>query len=1145
MSVVGGDGRGVDGGGVSRLDAAQAGVVMLPPDASGVVIGGPGTGKTEALVARVARLLAGDAGGDRKEPRGGGLGVDEVLVLTPTRQTATALRDRLALVGGVATPGPLARSMASFAFQLVRAVAVQRGGEPPRLLTAPDQDRIIAELLTGDERDAELGAERGVTRWPATLGPTVRASRTFRAELRTLLAECTERGIGPVQLASAGRRLGHDAWVGAAEFLTDYRFTVGAMRAEHRDPAELLREAAAILATAPAGAAGEALLGPPARLRAVLVDDAQELTRGGMAMLRGLRARGVAVLAFGDPDIGSGSFRGASPELFARLCDALGTLHVLDDQHRSTPALTRIAREVTTAIGASGRVEHRRAPGPELAPDPRVRTIIAPSPHEEIDRIARVLREWHIVDEIPWSALAVIAHDTRQVGELEAELAAREVPTRSSSLPRPLGSEGVVRNLVQLVRLGMSAPDIRDPDALSTALLSPFGGLDAVGLRRLRARLRHAELADGGTRPARELLHEAMANPLDLALLDTPEARAAERLATTLRVLHDDAQRGATVHDLLWVAWDRARDGGGRPLSRVWHELATTPGTLSAESGHALDALVALFDAAKRFVETSPDEAPEAFLRRMVDSEVPEDMLTSPDVAETVSLLTPAAALGTQFEGIVIAGVQDGVWPNVRLRGGLLDTWRLADIGGAADSGRAELGRPDASGPSSGSDATATLDRRRAALHDELRLLVRAVSRARTRLAVTAVDDDDLGPSPLLSFFPEPDEVDDPTGAAEHPLTLRGLVAQHRRALTTPAAPAPVRAHAAGQLVVLARAGVPGAAPHQWFGMAEASSNGPLRDPNRSPVHVSPSKLDAFDACGLDWAIRALGGDTRSWSAGVGTILHAAMEEVPSGDRDALQAVVDGRWGELDFEAPWMSRKEHAWAGLLVDRLHAYLERFHREEGRAVGAEARFRLAIDMDAPPGADDGEPVAPDVWAIRDDEPGPAARPGPPGDRRLALLSGSVDRIELYPPGRGEALDTAEASGAAEDGGTARVVVVDLKTGRSEHRVTDDKVADDAQLAAYQLALLEGLLPGADPAANAGARLLVLSKTLKNTHYRLARQAPMDAARRTSFLRTIIDVAEGMSSDRFDANLDTHCTTDRFAVCRIHTIKAVSAS
>ena len=1103
-------------GRVDRLDAAQSDVVMLPPDASGVVIGAPGTGKTEALVARVARLLS---------PTGG-VGVEEVLVLTPTRQTATALRDRLALVGGVATPGPLARSMASFAFQLVRAVAVQSGDEPPRLLTAPDQDRIIAELLAGDERDAE----RGLVRWPENLGPAVRASRTFRAELRALLAACTERGIRPSELAAAGERLGIEAWVGAAGFAREYRYTVGSMRAAHRDPAELLREAAGILVEAPRGAAGEVVLGPPARLRAVLVDDAQELTRGGIEVLRGLRARGVAVLAFGDPDIASGAFRGASPELFARLCDALGPMHVLGEQHRSAPHLARLAREVTTSIGASGRVEHRVAPGPQLPPDASVRTIVAPSPHEEYDRIARVLREWHIVEEVPWSAMAVIAHDTRQVGELETELAAREVPTRSSSLPRPLGSEQVVRDLVQLVRLGTSAPDIREPEALAAALLSPFGGLDAVGLRRLRARLRHAELAEGGTRPARELLLEAMGEPLVLGLLDTPEARAAERLATTLHVLRDDAARGATVHDLLWVAWDRARDGAGRPLARVWHELATTPGSMSAESGHALDALVALFDAAKRFVETSPDEGAETFLRRIVDSEVPEDMLMAPDVAETVSLMTPAAALGTQFDSIVIAGLQDGVWPNVRLRGGLLDTWRLDEVG------------VNEAPPADEGAAAASLDRRRAALHDELRLLVRAVSRARARLVVTAVDDDDRGPSPLLTFFPEPDDAEEASESVEHPLTLRGLVAQHRRALTTSVAPASVRAHAAGQLVVLARAGVPGAAPEQWYGLAEASSTGPLRDPARAPVHVSPSRLDAFDACGLDWAIRALGGDTRSWSAGVGTILHAAMEEVPDGDRAALQAVVDARWGELDFEAPWMSRKEHAWAELLVDRLHAYLARFHREEGRTVGAETRFRLAIDMDAPNASE------PTVWPVREDADGGREVGAALEGRRIALLSGSVDRVEVYPHGRGEGLEPPAgpvADPAITGSAGERVVVVDLKTGRSEVRVTDEKVMEDAQLAAYQLALLEGLLPGADPGANAGARLLVLSKTLKGTHYRLARQAPMDAARRASFLSTIIEVAEGMSSDRFDASIDTHCNDDRFAVCRIHTIKAVSAS
>jgi superfamily I DNA/RNA helicase/RecB family exonuclease len=1081
------------------LDTAQRAVVQLPPEASGVVIGAPGTGKTRALVDRVRRLLAVEGGA--------GLLPEQVLVLTPTRQTATALRDRLAVVADRATSGALARSMSAFAFQVVRAAAVHAGDEPPVLLSAPDQDRIIAELLEGDAADAQAGLP---SRWPAGLDAGVRASRSFRGELRALFAECGELGVGPERLAQLGRARRSDEWVAAASFLSDYRFAAASMRAAHRDPADLLREAAALLGGA--GGFGAAPIGPAAALRAVLVDDAQELTRGGLAVLRALRARGVAVLAFGDPDIASGAFRGASPELFARLCDALGTVHVFERPHRATPALTRLGREITAAIGASGRIEHRRPPGP-VVPDAGVRTILAPSAFEQIDLIARTLREWHLLDDIPWSQMAVMAHDTRQVAELEAELGAREVPTRAASVPRPLGAEPVVRDLVGIVRLGIAPPDERDPDALMAALRSPFGALDAVGLRRLRARLRHAELAAEGTRPARELLREAMSRPLELALIDTPEARAAERLALSLQIVHDDAARGATVHELLWTVWNRARDAGGRSLARAWHEAATSHAGQAAETGHALDALVALFDAAKRAIERSPDERPESFIHRILDSDVPEDTLTAPERPETVRLLTPAAALGTEFEAVVVAGVQDGVWPNVRVRGGLLGAWRLADDLQAWREG--DSGRPE----------SAVLDRRRAALHDELRLLVRAISRARSRLVVTAVDDDDLGPSPFLSFLPEPGvEIDALPG---HPITLRGLVAEHRRTLTASTSPA-ARAHAAGQLVVLAREGVPGAAVDQWYGMAAPTSTGPLRDPARGPVHVSPSRLEGFETCALDWAIRALGGDTRSWSAGVGTILHAALEEVPGGEEHLLQAVVDRRWGELDFEAPWMGEKERAWATELVGRLHAYLARFHREQGRTLGAEARFRIAVDMDAR--SETGEPV---VRALADG----GSRDDTAG-ARLALLSGSVDRVEVYPDGHGEEVPYGE-------GGRERVMIVDLKTGRSETRVSDEKVEGDPQLAAYQLALLEGLIPGADPAANAGARLLVLSKTLKNTRYRLARQAPLDAAGRARFLDAIVAVAEGMASHVFEAKIDAHCNDDRFAVCRVHTVKAVSAS
>lgn len=94
---------------VMTPDSAQRAVIAAESHASGVIIGAPGTGKTRTLIDRVVHLLDADA-----------LRPEEVLALTPNRQAATALRDRIGVRIGQATPGPLARSLGSFAFQLVR-----------------------------------------------------------------------------------------------------------------------------------------------------------------------------------------------------------------------------------------------------------------------------------------------------------------------------------------------------------------------------------------------------------------------------------------------------------------------------------------------------------------------------------------------------------------------------------------------------------------------------------------------------------------------------------------------------------------------------------------------------------------------------------------------------------------------------------------------------------------------------------------------------------------------------------------------------------------------------------------------------------------------------------------------------------------
>ncbi len=50
-------------------DEGQRALVSLPPDACGVVVGAPGTGKTATLVARVERLLSGGLLDARRDPR--------------------------------------------------------------------------------------------------------------------------------------------------------------------------------------------------------------------------------------------------------------------------------------------------------------------------------------------------------------------------------------------------------------------------------------------------------------------------------------------------------------------------------------------------------------------------------------------------------------------------------------------------------------------------------------------------------------------------------------------------------------------------------------------------------------------------------------------------------------------------------------------------------------------------------------------------------------------------------------------------------------------------------------------------------------------------------------------------------------------
>jgi len=924
--------------GPTVLDASQAAVLALPTDATAAVLGAPGSGKTATLIELVAHRIE------------QGMSPEELLVLTPTRAGATVLRDRIALRIGVPTLGPLARTPQSLAFEILADAAAHAGDEPPRLLTGGEQDQLLAELLQGEIEDGVDG------HWPEHLGPDVRRLRGFRTELRDLMMRCTEHGVTPERLERLADRHERPEWAAAATFLRGYDDVKASFRDRSFDSAELLGEATSLVSGADAGPTDQ--LGRFGRLRLLLLDDAQESTRSTLALVRAFARRGVTVVAFGDPDVATGSFRGALPDAVARLGAHLGLPSVptvpLTTVHRQGEELRALTAAVSGRIGSAGAGTQRRAASAEVAAtteeeaaeDAAVVAYELPSPADELAVIARRLRERHVFDGLPWGRMAVLVRSGAQVPALARGLATLEVPTRVSGGGTAVRDEYAVRAMVLLLEVALGRVPL-DATVAVTLLTGPLGGLDAVSLRRLKSALRHDELDTGGDRPGDDLLVESLRVPGVLALIDTRVARLAGRLAESIRAAAAQAAEGGTIEELLWGIWQRSG------LAGPWRERSLGSGIVAEEANRNLDAVVALFSAARRFVERTPDAPAGVFLDGWTGSDVPEDTLAPRSLVDAVTVSTPSSVIGEEFDTVVIAGVQDGVWPNLRIRGSLLGAQDLAAIAGG--------------------DAGGEVDARTAVLHDELRMFAQAVSRASREVVVTAVANDDALPSAFFRLVP----AGDPGDLARSPLSLRGMVARLRRELTGTGSAAAARG-----LARLAEQGVPGADPGSWYGLMEPSTADPLHDltdPEADAVSVSPSRMESFETCPLHWFIDTMGGDTSSTATGIGTVLHKVMETATDTSAAALWRGVEARWGEFRFEAPWQSEVEKIRAKEMTTRLAHYLGDFERAGGTLLSSEQRFRLPIRLET------GE----------------------------AVLSGSIDRVEQLADGSAVIVDLKTGS------------------------------------------------------------------------------------------------------------------------------------
>jgi superfamily I DNA/RNA helicase/RecB family exonuclease len=881
------------------LDDAQRAVLELADDASAVVLGAPGTGKTTTLAEFVA---------DRVERAG--FAPEQLLVLTSSRGTATRLRDRLALRLGLPTNGPLARTVNSLAFDIVGHAARIAGTESPQLVTGGEQDSDLSQLLAGQLEDG-TGPE-----WPEHLSPEVRRLRGFRTELRELMARATEFGVTPPQLRALGIEHGRPEWVAAADFIAEYLAVISSSRPHQLDSAELVQFAIAALGTDSSDVSTTV-----GRLRLVVVDDLQEAPRSTMLLLRALAARGIAIVGFGDPDVAANAFRGGEPDALGRLGSVLGvptlatlTLH---HNHRSGTALTAFIGRITERIGTAGVVGHRAVLAAGVEPDDgaAIRSIQAASPAREWLAIAHELREWHLVRGLDWSDMVVVARSGAQLPVIARALALAEVPTRTAVGGSALRDDHAARGLLTVIDVAIGRAPLT-AEVANELLLGPFGGLDRLALRRVRLALRAEEIAGGGNRASDELLVEALSAPGRFATIDARVGRNAERMSATLAAVATAFEAGGTIEELLWLAWERSG------LAGPWRDQALSAGITAAEANRNLDGVVALFTAAKRFVERQPGTAATVFLDQVLDAEVPEDTLSPQSQADTVLVTTPSGTIGLEFDVVVVAALQEGVWPNLRLRGSLLYPQQLVRVMGG-------LGGVE-------------IDERRQVRDDELRMFALAASRARRQVILAAVANEDEMASVLFALAPDADAVD---VAKLHPLSLRELTGRLRRELTRPRASAGERRAAASALSRLAEEKVPGADPAQWHGLLDPSTTEPLFLEDER-VRVSPSKLEAFEQSALDWFIDSVSGTQSSTAMGLGTIVHWAMETATDPAVDAIWNAIESRWNELVFESPWLAEQQRRAARILAGGVAEYLADFVRDDKQLVAAERRFELEL-------------------------------------------------------------------------------------------------------------------------------------------------------------------------------------------------------
>lgn len=576
-----------------------------------LVAGAPRSGKTEfaldMLIAAMKRY--GDA---------------NAVMTVSGRQIADMLGDRaIRELSAVSQARPVT-TLSAVAFRLLTAARSAQGKPLPKLLNGAEQDVIIRKVLASHVEHRQHGDECAtcdllrvyfaVSEWSGLVADD--STDAFANQLRDMLARMNEIGAKPelenMLIARAASRNGElDArrerlrtqWRLAFALREEYNAAIrAAYSGEYRlDASQLMIDATEAVSDIRDADIPNMLI----------VDDFQDATLAGFALLEALHNRGTRLLLVGNPDEAVQTFRGSYPEyLFneaqsrmgARLerienlytaCENDGAQTIRNASNRQNvhdDYRTLVATRVSLSIASTEPTDvplperpgkMRNIPGAmpiEALPsgntdacvtpaDGSVETALYRSSSEELDDVVWKIKTEHLQRSREWNDMAVITHDNATVRAFGERLRADGVPVRYSSVTRPLKDEPFVQGLFALIELAelkrrTIAASGMDPQAAGSYIRSRVASIMASPLITVGGDRRH----EG--RPAR------------LASVES----AMHALASLAEIVGDDEIRAQDSANM--AKTDVEQQSSLLRLMADWHEYMAKCHAISDEGQH-------------------------------------------------------------------------------------------------------------------------------------------------------------------------------------------------------------------------------------------------------------------------------------------------------------------------------------------------------------------------------------------------------------------------------------------------------------------------------------------------------------------------------------------------------------------------------